>query len=181
MNWKGLWDWLGVLKIWKDWHRSLTWVGGGRSQLSRRVRGREAAGEAGGWVRAHEGTWAWWPAAGLRGQRERRGGLIWGGRGETLLRGGRGRGRVAISYRHPDWGTGGEAGGEVVKIVVSGGHQVLPRRGQLRKVVKSGLEKIVWTWVKHSVEVGLGKWIIKRTFPIHRTVRVEIISNVSSL
>ena len=179
MNWKWLWDWLGVLKIWENWHRSLTRVGGGRGQFARRVRGGEGAGEAG--ARAQLRPRHWGPAA-LRGQGERRGGVVGGGGGETQFRGrGLGGRRVAVSNWHPDCGTRGEGWGEIVKIVVSGGHQVLPWRGQLRKVVKSGLEKIVWTWVKHSVEVGLGKWIIKRTFPIHRTVRVEIISNVSSL
>ena len=168
MNWKWLWDRLGVVKIGKDWHRSLAWVGGGRGQLAGWVRGWEAAGEAGGCSRGHMRTRGWWPAA-VRGQWERRGGVIRGG-------GVRRRGGVAISHRHPGRGTRGEVRGEIVKIVVSRGHEVLLGRGQLRKVVKSGLEKIVWTRIKNSIEVSLRKRIIKRTFPIHWTSSVEIIS-----
>ena len=174
MNRKWLWDRLGVVKIGKDWHRSLARVGGGRGQLAGWFRGWEAAGEAGGWSRGHMRTRGWWPAA-VRGQRERRGGVIRDWRGETQFRVRR-RGRVAVSHRHPGCGTRGEVWGEIVKIVVSGGHEVLLGRGQLRKVVKSGLEKVVWTRIKNSIEVSLRKRIIKRTFPIHWTSSVEIIS-----
>ena len=173
MNWKWLWDWLGVLKIWEDWHRSLTRVGGGRGQFARWVRGGEGTGEAGGGARAHLRPRHWGPAS-LRGQGERRGGVIGGGGGETQFRGRglRGRRRVAISNWHPDCGTRGEGWGEIVKIVVGGGHKVLLGRGKLRKVIKCGLEKIVWTWIKNSVEVCLWKRIVKRAFPIHWTSSV---------
>ena len=173
MNWKWLWDWLGVLKVWKDGHGGLTGVGGGRGQLARWVRGGEGAWEAGGRARGAVRTRGWWPAAG-GGLGERRGGVIGGGGGETQFRGGRlrRRGRVAVRNWHTDSRTRGEVGGEIVKIVVSGGHEVLLGRRKLRKIIKSGLEKIVWTWIENSVEVCLWKRIIKRTFPIHRTSSV---------